>query len=278
MSAADSAQRFGKAFDTVAAEYDAHRPGYPDELVDRACADLAAGDPVLEVGCGTGQLTRSLAARGLNVTAVDPGSRLLTLAAEKVDGVRFLNAPFEGMELGDDQFRAVLSASAFHWIDPDVSWSRAAGALSPGGTLALLHHCGVAADDDQEAQMAAVRRVAPEIAAGWPTPRPLDMILAGIEERRANISEVWSWVGQYDLGRPAGRLFGDVGAAAVPVVREHTAAELIALLRTLSPYHRLTAEQQAALDASIVALAGDLGRPMRATTAAILVTARKVDG
>src|SRR5438477_616898 len=83
----------------------------------------------------------------------------------------------------------------------------------------------VAADDDQDAQMAALGRVGPEIAARWPTLRPLDVILAGIEERAANVSEVWSWVGQYDLGRSAGRLFDDVHAAAVPVVREHTAAD-----------------------------------------------------
>jgi SAM-dependent methyltransferase len=278
VSATESARRFGRVFETLAAEYDAHRPTYPDELVDRACTDLAAGDPVLEVGCGTGQLTRSLVARRLQVTAVDPGSRLLALATEELDGVRFVNAPFETAELSTGQFPALFSASAFHWVDPEVSWSRAAGALSPGGTLALLQYCGVAADDDQHAQMAALGRVAPEIAAGWPTLRPLEVILAGIEERGANVSEVWSWVGQYDLGRSAGRLFDDVRVAAVPVVRQHTAAELIALLRTLSPYHRMTAHQQDALEASIVALEGDLGRPIRSTTAAVLVTARKVDG
>ena len=262
----------------MAAEYDTYRPTYPAELVDRACADLAAGDPVLEVGCGTGQLTRSLAARGLQVTAVDPGKRLLTLAAEGLDGVRFVNATFETAELSKGGFGAVFSASAFHWVDPDVSWSRAAGALSPGGRLALLQHCGVAAEDDQEAQMAVLGQVAPEIAAGWPALRPLDALLAGIEQRRTNVSELWSWVGQCDLGRPAGRLFEDVRAAAVPVVRQHTAAELMALLSTLSPYHRMTADQQAALGASIVALEEQLGRPVRSTTAAVLVTARKVDG
>jgi hypothetical protein len=89
---------------------------------------------------------------------------------------------------------------------------------------------------------------------------------------------VWSWVGQYELGPSAGRLFDDVRAAAVPVVRDHTASELIGLVRTLSPYHRMTAEQQAALGASIVALAEELGRPIRSTTAAVLVTARKLDG
>lgn len=275
-SAVESPRQFGKVFDTVATEYHAHRPAYPDGLIDRACVDLVAGDSVLEVGCGTGQLTRSLVARGLRVTAVDPGSRLLALAAKETDGVGFVNAPFETAELPDGPFRAVFSASAFHWVDPDVSWSRVAGALAPGGTLALLQYCGVAANDDQRALMEALRRVAPELAAGWPTPRLLEVILAGIEARRANVSEVWSWVGDYDLSRPTGRLFDDVRAAAEPIVREDTADELIALVRTLSPYYRMTGEQQVRLEASIVSLERDLGRPLRSTTAAVLVTARKV--
>ena len=56
-----AARHYGRVFDEIAAGYDRHRPGYPDELVDQACrvARIGSGDPVLEVGCGSGQLTRS---------------------------------------------------------------------------------------------------------------------------------------------------------------------------------------------------------------------------
>ncbi len=65
----------GSEFDAIAAEYDRVRPSYPDALVDAACdrARLSPGSRVLEVGCGTGQLTEMLAARRLEVDAVDPG-------------------------------------------------------------------------------------------------------------------------------------------------------------------------------------------------------------
>src|SRR6185437_6111975 len=76
-----TARRYGKVFDEIAAEYDRHRPAYPDSLIDRACqvAGIGRGDHVLEVGCGSGQLTRALLARGLRVTAVEPGQNLIAL-------------------------------------------------------------------------------------------------------------------------------------------------------------------------------------------------------
>ena len=71
---------YGRVFDEVAEDYDRHRPTYPDMLVDRACEGIGPGAAVLEIGCGTGQLTRSLLARGLRVTAVEPGEQLIRIA------------------------------------------------------------------------------------------------------------------------------------------------------------------------------------------------------
>ncbi|MGH7750748.1 MAG: class I SAM-dependent methyltransferase, partial [Candidatus Dormibacteria bacterium] len=73
----------GLSFDAVAHQYDGSRPGYPPELVDHACATagLHPGDRVLELGCGTGQLTHPLLERGLRVTAIEPGANLIALAA-----------------------------------------------------------------------------------------------------------------------------------------------------------------------------------------------------
>src|SRR3984893_4641825 len=107
-----TARRFGQVFDEIAAEYDRHRPAYPDELIDRACqvAGIGSGDHVLEGGGGSGQLTRGLVARGLHVTAVEPGKNLIALARQNLAGageVEFVNARFEGALLPREQFAAV---------------------------------------------------------------------------------------------------------------------------------------------------------------------------
>jgi SAM-dependent methyltransferase len=280
-----TARRYGKVFDEIAAEYDRHRPAYPDELIDQACrvAGIWSGDHVLEVGCGSGQLTRGLAARGLHVTALEPGKSLVALARQNLEGageVEFVNARFEDALLPRQQFAAVFSASAFHWVDPKVSWQRAADVLVPGGTLALVQYFGLEeprTKPDQEAALAAIRKIAPDIAAHWPAYRDLDATLAGMEQRRGNISQVWAWLGSYDVGQDyVGRLFGDVQVAVMPKLIEHTPDQLTALLRTMSFYARLSPGQRQALEREYETIYERLGRPIRASTVAALVTASRL--
>jgi ubiquinone/menaquinone biosynthesis C-methylase UbiE len=279
-----TARRYGKVFDEIAAEYDRRRPAYPDELVGQACqvAGIGRGDHVLEVGCGSGQLTRGLVARGLHVTAIEPGKNLIALARQNLEGaeeVEFVNAQFEDAVLPREQFQAVFCASAIHWIDPKVSWQKTADVLVPGGTLALVQYFGVEeprSKRDQEAILAAMRKVAPDIAANWPTYRDLEATLDGMEQRRGNVSEVWAWLGSYDIGQDyAGRLFGDVQVAVMPKLVEHTPDELNALVRTMSFYARLSPGQCEALEREYEAIYERLGRPIRASTVAALVTARR---
>jgi SAM-dependent methyltransferase len=297
-----TARSYGMVFDEIAAEYDRHRPAYPDELVDRACqvAGIGSGDPVLEVGCGTGQLTRSLLARGLRVTALEPGQNLIALAIQNLAGAgagagavtgagaeaamgagaaEFVNARFEDAALPRDHYRAVFSASAFHWIDPEVGWQKAADVLVPGGTLALVQYCGLEeprSKEDQEAVLAAIRKVSPDSAANWPTYRDLDATLAGVEQRRDNVSQAWAWLGCYDLGQDyASRLFGDVQVAVMPKLVEHTPDELNAIVRTMSFHARLSPDQRQALEREQQAVYERLGRPIRASIVAALVTARR---
>ncbi|MFZ1926435.1 MAG: class I SAM-dependent methyltransferase [Solirubrobacteraceae bacterium] len=278
------ARSYGKVFNEVAIEYDRNRPAYPDALLDQACevAGIKAGDRVLEIGCGTGQLTRSLLARGLRVTALEPGDQLILLAEENLKDagdVEFLHARFEDMQLSRESYEAVFSASAIHWVDPDLGWRKIADALVPHGTLALIQYFGLQEQrsvDDQEALLSALRRRAGEIAATWPTYRDLDCTICGVQERRHNVAEAWAWLGSYAIGRDyAADLFEDLQLATVPTLIEHTADELNALLGTMSFWARLSPEQRDALVNENRALHERLGRSIRASTLAALLTARR---
>lgn len=276
-------KRGGMVFDQIAVEYDRSRPTYPDDLVDRACqvAGIGNGDRVLEVGCGSGQLTSSLLTRGLRVTALEPGAHLISLAEHKLRGagdVEFVNARFETAAFPGSRFQAVFSASAFHWVDPDVSWKKAARVLVPGGTLALIQYCGLRekrSSRDLDALLSALKTIAPEIAAEWPTSRDLAATSAGVEERRENVSEAWAWIGSTEVARAvASTLFSNVQLATVPTVLEQTADELNALLRTTSIYQRIPTGQRRALESEQIAIHHRLGRPIRSSTVAVLITAR----
>jgi SAM-dependent methyltransferase len=282
-----TARRYGMIFDEMAAEYDRHRPTYPDEPLDQACrvANIGSGDHVLEVGCGSGQLTRDLVARGLRVTALEPGKNLIALARQNLKGagaVEFVNARFEDASLPSEKFQAVFSASAFHWVDPKISWQKAADVLVPSGTLVLVQYCGLEeprSKRDQEALLAALRKVAPDIANNWPVYRDLDATLAGIEQRRGNVSEAWAWLGGYDIGQDyAGRLFGDVRVAVMPKLIEHSLDELNAIVRTLSFYARLSPDQRQALEREYEAIYERFGRPIVVSMVAALVTAQRSGG
>ena len=277
------ARRDGRVFDDVAEEYDRHRPAYPDALVDRACEGIGPGAAVLEIGCGTGQLTRSLLARGLRVTAVEPGEQLIARARKQLNGVgdvQFVNARLEDAALPCAGYSAVFSASAIHWIDPDVGWRKAADALVDGGSLALLSYFGLddpRSADDQQALRAAIATIAPEAGADWPMYRDLAGTLAGAHARRENLSEVWAWLGSHDIARGhVAELFDEAQVVtAVPMQLEHTADELNALLGTMSFWAGLSPGQRDALVAEIQALHRRLERPVRSSAVACLVMARR---
>jgi len=107
-----------------------------------ATSGVGAGDQVLEVGCGTGQLTRQLVPFGLALTAIDLGPAMVATARRAVGeagaGVDWRVTAFEDLDAPGGSFGLVVSATAFHWIDPDVGWAKAARLLRPGGWLAVI--------------------------------------------------------------------------------------------------------------------------------------------
>ncbi|MFP5019423.1 class I SAM-dependent methyltransferase [Pseudonocardia phyllosphaerae] len=126
-----------RSFGPAARAYDAHRPGYPDAAVDLALAGLT-GSRVLDLGAGTGKLTASLVARGLDVVAVEPDPDMLAVLRERIPGADARQAPAEAIPLADASVDAVVVGQALHWFDLDRATPEIARVLRPGGVLACL--------------------------------------------------------------------------------------------------------------------------------------------
>lgn len=126
-------------FDAVAEDYQRVRPTYPAEVFDDlvALARLSPGARLLEVGCGTGQATLPLAERGFNIVAVELGERMASLTRRRAVGfpaVHVLRGAFEDWEpAGADEFDAVVSFAAFHWVDPRLRYAKGGAPPHRGG-------------------------------------------------------------------------------------------------------------------------------------------------
>ena len=281
-------RQYAQVFDRVAADYDGLRQGYPDEIVDVALArgGLEAGARVLEVGCGTGKLTELLAARGLEVDAVDPGEAMIAAARSRIrdaPNVRFHHGRFEDVALPEDAFDAVFSATAFHWVEPEVGWAKAAAHLRDRGLLALLVYAGVSHEGSGDVDRAfrAVREAhVPDLVDGWPPMRDLDALLDDARAARANVSAVWDSImfqGIHGLTiDAAATLFEDVEVDHVLTSRDWTADELIALHRTTSTHARIPDELRPAVEAGDREVVARNGGSVRWWSANALVTARRV--
>jgi SAM-dependent methyltransferase len=164
----DEWKRRGASFGAVAAEYDEHRPEYP-EAAARWClapalesrADVA-GLRVLDLGAGTGKLTGVLARLGAEVTAVEPDSDMLAELRRRLPGIRSLPGSAEAIPLADGSVDAVVCGQAMHWFNLDVALPEITRVLADGGVLGALWN----SDDDrvewvaglQEAIAGAARR------------------------------------------------------------------------------------------------------------------------
>jgi SAM-dependent methyltransferase len=161
-------QERARSFDAVADLYDEMRPRYPAALFDDllAISDVPLGGRVLEVGTGPGVATRPLAQRGLHVLGLEPGPALAQVARDNLaefDAIEIRQTTFEEAELAPGAFDLVVSASAWHWVDPDVGLDKAARVLRPGGWLAVWWGHGELADPELAA---VVRQISERRAPG----------------------------------------------------------------------------------------------------------------
>lgn len=228
-------RHLGRSFDAVAEVYDRVRPTYPERLFAdlAAIAGLGDGSTVLEVGCGTGQATGSLAALGYRVTAVERGEQMVALARQRLAAAPNVEVERTAFEAWDDRgrrFDVLVAAASWHWIDPSIGWRRAHDVIRPGGWMALVGHVVVRRDGEPEvyAETADLHeRFAPG-HPGWSDPPDEDEVRA--------TGEGWGSV------EDPGVLFGPTVVKWYPTVQWFDGDGFADLLRSTSLYGALDAD------------------------------------
>jgi SAM-dependent methyltransferase len=208
-------ERRGRAtsFGGVAAAYERARPGYPDDAVRWLAGETPAD--VVDLGAGTGKLTRSLVAAGHRVTAVEPLPEMIEHLRIAVPEAIAIVGGAEAIPLPDASADVVTVAQAFHWFDHGPALREIARVLRPGGRIALVWNTR----DEGEPWVSALS----DAALGRET----------IEDR--------------DAVAPIGRsgLFAALERASFRHVQELDLASLIDLVRSRSYCAVLTPEEQA---------------------------------
>ncbi len=204
----EKAKRSG-SFGAIAEHYERYRPGPGAEVVEWVLGGRTG--LAVDLGAGTGALTRLLVDRVDEVVGVEPDDRMRAVLAQEVPGARAVVGKGEAIPLPDHCADAVMASSSWHWMDPEATLAEVARVLVPGGVLAVM----------------------------WTGPNPDGPLMT---QGRAMLSgsELGSEIAQ-DMDRPTPSLEIPAGAPFGPVERESftwdialTADDLIGLIGTLS--------------------------------------------
>lgn len=232
------------SFDRAAQLYNEVRPGYPEELVDEIVrvSAINSNGRILEIGCGTGQATPLFASRGYRMVCLDIGENLIAFAKKKCrqyQNVEFFRVSFEDWEPEVDSFDLIISATAFHWVKPEIGYPKAAQVLRSDGHIALwnLHptpYTGFFEDVQQIYQ-----RIVPE----WSDPR------------EKPTTEQWVQNMQQQIERT--RLFSKVTVKLYPWTKTFDRPKYLKLLNTFSDHSSLDEKRRKKLFKEIGKLIDD---------------------
>ena len=135
MAGVERAER-ARSFGGVAEYYHRFRPGPPAEAV--AWVMPASCRTAVDLGAGTGALSRRLLERAARVIAVEPDPRMLAMLIAHSPGVAGVQAVAEHLPLATRSVDAVMISSAWHWMDPDATIEEVGRVLPPGGVLGVV--------------------------------------------------------------------------------------------------------------------------------------------
>ncbi|WP_067672152.1 class I SAM-dependent methyltransferase [Nocardia miyunensis] len=257
------ARAIAESFGADAARYDRTRPPYPAELIERI-RDTAPGGEILDVGTGTGIVARQFRGLGCTVLGVEPDARMAEFA--RGTGIETEVATFEKWESGGRRFDAVVSGTAWHWVDPVAGAARAGRVLRPGGLLAPFNHVFQMPPEVAERVHAVYRRVVPDSPFADQPARPaLDVYQAFFDTAADGI-------------RQSGA-FGEPERWQHEWRRTYTRDEWLDQLPTTGMFTRLEPDRLAEILAGVGAAIDDLGGSftMPYTTVAVAAVRKRGD-
>jgi SAM-dependent methyltransferase len=127
-------------FGATAHVYERARPDYPmsaiNHLVERL--DIRPGATVLDLGAGTGKLTRQLVPTGATIVAIEPVEAMRAQLQASVPGVEVIDCTAEQISWPDADADAVVAGQAFHWFDAPRALIEIHRVLRSGGGLGLM--------------------------------------------------------------------------------------------------------------------------------------------
>lgn len=228
-------------YSAITLAYNKARPRYPQDLIVRAAelAQLSKDKTILEIGCGPGTATVSFAQLGFSIVCLEPSLEACQLAQENCalyPDVKIINTTFEDWELKSEKFNAVLAATSFHWVLPEIRYTKAAAALKDKGSLILLMNTGALPQDEVYQLFNEVYQTQDPFLAQYHT-----------EERIAPSDNLFRR-GQ-DLIQSS--LFKDLGSEQVVCKVTYSIDNYLLLLSTYSPYIALDQEKRDSLFQSL---------------------------
>jgi SAM-dependent methyltransferase len=206
---ADRAIR-ARSFGAIAADYDRYRPGPPAAGVDWILP--SARETVVEIGAGTGALSRLLVERAPRVVSVEPDRRMSAVLSANVERAIVATGRAEQLPVRDGVADAVMGSSMWHWVDEERAVAEAARVLRPGGVLGLLWG-------------------GPDRSRGW-----LAEVLAGPARAWRSREEPAAGRRRHELHLPDGAPFDAPERHLVEWSIPVTADELVGLTRTYSGF------------------------------------------
>lgn len=251
-------------YSEVADAYNRVRPRYPNELILRAVelAQLPADAIILEVGCGPGTATAEFAKVGFSMVCLEPSQEACFLARQncmQYPDVEITNTTFEEWELEPERFDAVLAASAFHWVSPEIGYSKAAAALKDNGSLILLWNT---APQPRQEVYQALQEV-------YQTQAPS----LGQYEERGTQEESLRRQGQAVI---ASGQFQGLVSEQLECELTYSIGDYLALLSTLSPYVRLDPQQRDSLFTGLREVLERCGRSIQVSYLSAFHIAEKI--